>query len=96
MYRPQFAAYGRAVGSTSVTFFCAAALASGTLGSLNLTKRLVAVKNCRTISKRDRPFNDSLPEIHVDPDTYQVTADGVELSCEPLSVLPLAQRYFLF
>ena len=96
MYRPQFGAFGRAIASTSVTFVSAASLESGGLDELGLTKRLVAVKNCRDISKSDLPFNDALPKITVDPDTYHVTADGVALQCEPLSVLPMAQRYFLF
>jgi urease subunit alpha len=96
MYRPQFGAFGKAVAATSVTFVSAASLESGQLDTLGLTKRLVAVKNCRAISKRDLPFNDSLPVITVDPDTYTVTADGEALRCEPLSVLPMAQRYFLF
>jgi urease subunit alpha len=96
MYRPQFGSFGKAIAATSVTFVSAASLESGELASLGLKKRLVAVKNCRSISKRDLPFNDTLPKITVDPDTYKVTADGEELRCEPLSVLPLAQRYFLF
>ena len=96
MYRPQFAAFGRAVAATSVTFVSAASLESGALEGLGLKKRLVAVKNCRSVSKHDLPYNNSLPEITVDPDTYTVTAGGEELRCEPLSVLPMAQRYFLF
>jgi urease subunit alpha len=95
-YRPQFAAHGRALASTSVTFVSAASLESGGLDRLSLTKRLVAVKNCRNITKKDLPFNDAMPNITVDPDTYTVTADGQELRCEPLSILPMAQRYFLF
>jgi urease subunit alpha len=96
MYRPQFGAFGKALAATSVTFVSAASLESGSLSGLGLTKRLVAVKNCRSVTKSDLPYNDSLPEITVDPDTYTVTADGEELRCEPLSVLPMAQRYFLF
>ena len=96
MYRPQFGAFGKALTSTSVTFVSAASMESGGLDSLGLTKRLVAVKNCRAITKRDLPFNDAMPAITVDPDTYTVTADGEKLACEPLSVLPMAQRYFLF
>jgi urease alpha subunit len=65
------------------------------LGELGLTNRLVAVKNCLAIGKRDLPFNDTLPEITVDSDTYTGTADGEELRCEPLSTLPMVQRYFL-
>jgi urease subunit alpha len=96
MYRPQFGAFGKALAATSVTFVSSAALESGVLDSLGLTKRLVAVKNCRSVTKRDLPFNDALPKITVDPETYTVTADGEELRCEPLSELPMAQRYFLF
>ena len=95
-YRPQFGAFGKAIGSTSVTFVSAAALESGGLENLSLTKRLVAVRNCRSVTKADLPFNDAMPAITVDPETYTVTADGRELRCEPLSVLPMAQRYFLF
>jgi urease subunit alpha len=61
-----------------------------------LTKRLVAVRGCRTIGKRDMKLNDALPRIHVDPETYTVTADGEVLRSAPADVLPLAQRYFLF
>lgn len=96
MYRPQFGAFGKALASTSVTFVSAVALESGCLAGLDLQKRLVAVKNCRAVTKRDLPFNDALPVITVDPDTYSVTADGEPLRCEPLSELPMAQRYFLF
>jgi len=95
-YRPQFGAFGKALSSTSVTFVSAAALESGALDRLSLTKRLVAVRNCRSVTKADLPFNDAMPAITVDPETYTVTADGRELRCEPLAVLPMAQRYFLF
>ena len=93
-YRPQFAAHGRAKYSTSLTFVSDAALRSGKLPTLG--KRLSAVKNTRHISKRDLLWNDALPKIEVDPETYTVKADGRELRCEPASVLPMAQRYFLF
>jgi urease subunit alpha len=96
MYRPQFGGFGKAIAATSVTFVSAASLESGALDELGLAKRLVAVKNCRSVTKSDLPFNDSLPKITVDPDSYTVTADGEALRCEPLSVLPMAQRYFLF
>jgi urease subunit alpha len=95
-YRPQFAAHGRAKFSTSVTFVSDAALRSGNLGPLNLAKRLVAVKNTRSVTKRDLLWNDALPKMEVDPETYTVKADGRVLTCEPASVLPMAQRYFLF
>lgn len=96
MYRPQFAAHGKARHSTSVTFVSQAALDSGALAALNLSKRLVAVKGTRTVTKRDLLWNSTLPKIEVDPETYTVRADGRELRCEPLAVLPMAQRYFLF
>ncbi len=95
-YRPQFAAHGRAKFSTSLTFVSDAALRSGTLSSLGLEKRLSAVKNTRKISKRDLLWNDTLPKIEVDPETYTVKADGRILTCGPAKVLPMAQRYFLF
>ena len=96
MYRPQFAAHGRAKFSTSLTFVSDAALRSGALGGLQLGKKLAAVKNTRTIGKRDLLWNDALPKIEVDPETYTVKADGRELRCEPAKILPMAQRYFLF
>jgi urease subunit alpha len=96
IYRPQFAAHGKARLSTAVTFVSQASLDQGTLQSLGLGKRLVGVRNTRTVTKRDLLWNSALPKIEVDPDTYIVKADGVELRCEPASVLPMAQRYFLF
>jgi urease subunit alpha len=95
-YRPQFAAHGRAKFSTSVTFVSEAALRAGSLSELQLRKRLSAVRNTRGIGKRDMHWNDALPKIEVDPETYTVKADGEELRCEPARVLPMAQRYFLF
>ena len=95
-YRPQFAAHGRARGSTSVTFVSQAAMEHGFLDHLHLSKRLVPVRQTRTITKRDLLWNDSLPKIEVDPETYTVKADGRELRCEPARELPMAQRYFLF
>ena len=96
MYRPQFGAFGKAVHATSITFVSGAALESGSLDDLGLQKRLVAVKGCRSVTKADLPFNNSMPKITVDPETYTVTADGKELRCEPMAELPMAQRYFLF
>jgi urease subunit alpha len=95
-YREQFAAHGRARYATSVTFVSQAAFDYGLVSKLNLQKRLVPVHNTRKISKRDLLWNDTLPVIEVDPETYTVKADGRELRCDPASVLPLAQRYFLF
>jgi urease subunit alpha len=94
--RPMFGAFGRAVGATSVAFVSQASLQSQALPALGLTKRLVAVRGCRGLGKKDMKLNDALPKIAVDPETYRVTADGEALACEPAKVLPLAQRYFLF
>jgi urease subunit alpha len=96
MYRPQFGAFGKAIHSTSVTFVSQCSLEDGGLDLLGLKKRLVAVKGCRTVTKADLPYNNAQPDITVDPETYTVTADGKALRCEPMSELPLAQRYFLF
>lgn len=95
-YRPQFAAHGRARRSTSVTFVSQASLELGSLRHLDLGKRLVAVRGTRTVRKQDLLWNDATPKIEVDPETYTVKADGVRLTCEPMAVLPMAQRYFLF
>src|SRR5579863_544138 len=94
LYRPMFGAFGGATASTSATFVSQASLAAG-IGE-KFRKRAVAVKNCRAIGKRDMIHNSATPEIEVDPETYEVRADGELLTCEPAQVLPLAQRYFLF
>jgi urease subunit alpha len=94
--RPMFAAFGRAVASTCLTFVSAAALERDVPHQLGLQRRIVAVKGCRTVKKRDLKVNDALPKIEVDPETYIVTADGERLTCEPIIVQPMAQRYFLF
>lgn len=94
--RPMFGSFGRAPFTTSVTFASQAALDRDVPRSLGLQKRVVAVKRCRGIGKRDLKLNDALPRIEVDPETYEVRADGQLLVCEPMSVLPMAQRYFLF
>jgi urease subunit alpha len=96
LYRPQFAAHGRAKFKTSITFVSKVALELGALDELHLQKHLAAVLNTRKISKRDMLWNASLPRIEVDPETYTVKADGRELRCEPAKSLPMAQRYFLF
>jgi urease subunit alpha len=95
-YRPQFAAHGRARYATSVTFVSAASIESGAIQKLSLGKRVAVVKGTRTVTKKDLVLNDATPKIEVDPDTYTVRADGRILRCEPLDVLPMAQRYFLF
>jgi len=94
--RPMFGSFGRAIHSTSFTFLSQAALDREIPKKLGLQKRVAAVKNCRTVKKRDLKLNDYLPKIEVDPETYVVTADGERLTCEPAIVLPMAQRYFLF
>jgi len=94
-YRPMFGAFGKALAS-SVTFVSKAALKNPAVARLKLAKPLVAVGNTRKIGKRDMKENDALPRIDVDPETYEVRADGELLVCEPASVLPMAQRYFLF
>ncbi len=96
LYRPMFGSHGRAVGSTSLTFLSRAALDAGLPAKLGLQKQAVAVENCRRVGKADMIHNDATPRIEVDPETYEVRADGELLTCEPAAVLPLAQRYFLF
>ncbi|MDZ4136310.1 MAG: urease subunit alpha, partial [Paracoccaceae bacterium] len=94
--RPMFAAFGRSVEASSVIFVSAAAQADGVGAALGLAKATVAVENTRTIGKADMILNDAMPRIEVNPETYEVRADGEVLTCEPARDLPLAQRYFLF
>ncbi len=94
-YRPMFGSFGGAL-KTAVTFVSQAALENPEVAALNLAKPLVAVKNTRTLGKRDMVHNSATPVIDVDPETYAVRADGELLVCEPAAVLPMAQRYFLF
>ena len=95
-YRPMFGSFGGAVAATSVTFVSGAALDAGIGDKLNLQKRLSAVSGTRTVNKSDMQLNTYLPQIEVDAHTYEVRADGVLLTCEPATVVPLAQRYSLF
>ena len=95
-YRPMFGAFGGAVAATSVSFVSRAALDAGVGEKLKLAKRLAAVRGTRTLAKSDMVHNDLAPHVEVDPETYEVRADGALLTCEPATVLPLAQRYFLF
>ena len=81
---------------TSLTFVSQSALVSPELKDLGLNKPLEAVSGCRTIGKQDMILNNWMPDITVDPQTYQVMADGEWLTCEPAKTLPMAQRYFLF
>ncbi len=94
--RPMFGAFGRAVERSAVTFVSAAAQADGISDKLGLAKKTLAVGHTRRISKADMVLNDALPEIEVNPETYEVRANGELLTCEPARELPMAQRYFLF
>ena len=94
--RPMFGSFGGAVTATSLTFLSKAALEHGIPDRLRLQKRAVAVSDIRTLTKRDMKLNDAMPHMEVDSETYEVRADGELLTCEPASVLPMTQRYFLF
>ena len=96
-YRPMFAAFGRNLTASAVSFVSGAAADSGLAARLGLVKPLVAVENTRGgISKRSMIHNDKTPRIEVDAETYEVRADGQLLTCEPAKELAMAQRYFLF
>ena len=94
-YRPMFGAYGGGL-KTSVTFVSQAGLKNSAVQALGLNKTLVPVSGTRTVRKADMIHNGWMPKIDVDPETYIVRADGILLACEPASILPMAQRYFLF
>ncbi|OOG67733.1 urease subunit alpha [Sinorhizobium sp. A49] len=96
-YRPMFGAYGKSRTNSSVTFVSQASLDAGLAGRLGVAKQLVAVRNTRSgIGKASMIHNNLTPHVEVDPETYEVRADGELLTCEPATVLPMAQRYFLF
>jgi urease subunit alpha len=95
-YRPMFGAFGGALHKGSLTFMSGSALGSGLHNQLGLHKQVAAVKGCRSVRKQHMVHNAALPKMEVDAQTYEVRADGVLLTCEPASVLPMAQRYFLF
>ena len=94
--RPMFGAMGKAVGGTSVAFVSGAAVSAGVGERYGLDKEVAAVSGCRTVSKKDMVYNDLTPNVEVDPETFDVMADGVRLTCDPVSEVPLAQRFFLF
>jgi urease subunit alpha len=94
-YRPMFGSFGGGL-RTSVTFVSKAALSDPVVQGLGLRRPLEAVKGTRKVGKRDMVHNDAMPAIEVDPETYEVRADGELLTCEPATELPLARRYFLF
>jgi len=94
--RPMFGSFGGAIAATSLTFVSQAALEGGVGETLKLQRSVVPVEHTRHINKSDMKLNDTLPQIEVDPETYEVWADGEHLTCEPATELPLSQRYFLF
>jgi urease subunit alpha len=94
--RPQFAAYGRALSKSCLTFVSAASIDNGIVDRYGLERTVVPVENCRDIGKKDMVRNEATPEIRVDSDTYQVWVDGEKVQSEPLATLPMSQRYFLF
>jgi urease subunit alpha len=96
LMRPMFGSFGRATGPCSIAFVSQLCKSKGVAKGYGLTKRIEAVKRCRKIGKKDLKWNDAMPAITVDPETYEVHADGELLTCKPATVLPLAQRYFLF
>ena len=95
-YRPMFGSFGGALPATSLTFVSHTALDSDIGAELRLKKRLSAVRGCRKVTKADMVHNSYLPVMEIDPQTYRVRADGQLLTCDPATVLPLAQKYFLF
>jgi urease subunit alpha len=95
-YRPMFGAYGRALQASSVTFLPSIAIAGGVPARLGLGRMVLPVRNIRGVDKSRMVHNAATPHIEVDPETYEVRANGVHLTCEPATVLPLAQRYFLY
>ena len=94
--RPMFGALGKAVGPTSLAFISERAFHEGHIRRLGLTKQFSVVRGCRDIGKRNMKLNDALPRMEIDPETYEVRADGVVLTCAPATTLPLTQRYSLF
>jgi urease subunit alpha len=95
LYRPQWGAYGGAKRHLSVTFMAEAAIDAGVPGRLGLGSRCVAPRGCRSLTKRDMLWNDALPEIRVDAETYRVEVDGELATCEPMSRVPLGPLYVL-
>ncbi|HEY0056361.1 MAG TPA: urease subunit alpha [Pedobacter sp.] len=96
IYRHMFGAYGKALFKTCATFVSQLSLDKNVIQQYGLEKIILPVKNCRNISKKDLIHNDATPQIDVNPENYEVKVDGIAITCEPVSVVPLAQRYFLF
>jgi urease subunit alpha len=95
-YRPMFGAFGKALQASAATFLPAVAIAGGVAERLGLGRMILPARGIRAIDKSRMIHNSATPQIEVDPETYEVRADGVHLTCEPAAVLPLAQRYFLY
>ncbi|MDB5199376.1 MAG: Urease subunit alpha [Chitinophagaceae bacterium] len=96
IYRHMFGAFGKALYKTCITFVSKLSLEKNVIQQYGLQKMILPVKNCRNISKKDLIHNDATPQIDVNPENYEVKVDGVHITCQPVDVLPLAQRYFLF
>ena len=96
LYRPMFGSFGVATAATSITFVSQKSFTAGIAQKLGLKRIIAPVQNCRSVAKKDMIHNNATPDISVDPETYEVRVDGQLITCEPSSVLPLAQRYFLF
>jgi urease subunit alpha len=95
-YRPMFGAFGGALHKGSLTFMSQSSIADDLPRKLGLHKTTAAVRGCRTVKKADMVHNHYTPKMHIDPQTYEVRADGDLLTCEPATELPMAQKYFLF
>ena len=95
-YRPMFGAFGRALQASAVTFLPSVAIERGVPERLGLQRMVLPARGIRAVDKSRMVHNAATPHIEVDPETYEVRADGVHLTCEPATVLPLAQRYFLY
>ncbi len=96
IYRHMFGAYGKALHKTCITFVSQVSLDNNIVRQYELQKIVLPVRNCRNISKKDLIHNDATPQIDVNPENYEVKVDGEHITCEPMSELPLTQRYFLF
>jgi urease subunit alpha len=96
LYRPMFASFGKAKHVTSITFLSQAAIERGVHEQLGLKKQIKPVRKTRQLTKKDMVFNSETPQIEVDPQTYEVKVEGELITCDPVDVVPMAQRYFLF
>jgi urease subunit alpha len=96
VYRHMFAAYGKAKSITCATFVSNVSIKKNVVQQYGLEKMILPVKNCRNIGKKDLIHNNAMPDIEVNPENYEVKVEGEVITCEPVSEVPLAQRYFLF